>query len=242
MFALVKLWIVQGFVTFVVKLLTFILHSKWPTRELILFSAIRLDGQPFYAMDGKPFCEACYMNTLEKCSVCSKAITDRVGVSRNVFSMLEFITLVSVSFLFCSKTELISSGGRWMCDLKELDSFCDVHSGFICVCTGASSNRETLSSRLLCLRCLRQITGWHSFHSGRNESNSLHWRLPQVSIVGIRTKLDKVKSRINDRNRLTSFDPQEICTPLLCLQPTHHAKSRTRRNRENCGHGPELPR
>ncbi|ELU02922.1 hypothetical protein CAPTEDRAFT_105097, partial [Capitella teleta] len=37
-----------------------------------------LRGQPFFAMEGKPYCEACYLNTLEKCSVCSKPITDRV--------------------------------------------------------------------------------------------------------------------------------------------------------------------
>ena len=43
-------------------------------------SAIRLDGQPFYAIDGKPYCEGCHMNTLEKCSVCRKAITDRVRI------------------------------------------------------------------------------------------------------------------------------------------------------------------
>ncbi|XP_013412899.1 lipoma-preferred partner homolog [Lingula anatina] len=38
----------------------------------------KLRGQPFYAMEAKPYCEGCYMNTLEKCSVCSKAITHRI--------------------------------------------------------------------------------------------------------------------------------------------------------------------
>lgn len=38
----------------------------------------QLKGKPFYAMEGKPFCEDCYLNTLEKCSVCSKPITDRI--------------------------------------------------------------------------------------------------------------------------------------------------------------------
>lgn len=37
-----------------------------------------LRGKSFYAMERKPFCEPCYMNTLEKCSICSKPITDRL--------------------------------------------------------------------------------------------------------------------------------------------------------------------
>ncbi|XP_074655205.1 zyxin-like isoform X2 [Tubulanus polymorphus] len=37
-----------------------------------------LKGCPFFAVEGKPFCEDCYLATLEKCSVCSKAITDRI--------------------------------------------------------------------------------------------------------------------------------------------------------------------
>ncbi|XP_014346154.1 lipoma-preferred partner homolog isoform X2 [Latimeria chalumnae] len=37
-----------------------------------------LRGQPFYAMEKKSYCEACYIVTLEKCSVCSKPIMDRI--------------------------------------------------------------------------------------------------------------------------------------------------------------------
>lgn len=39
---------------------------------------VGLRGHPFYAMEGKPYCENCYMETLEKCSMCSKPITDRM--------------------------------------------------------------------------------------------------------------------------------------------------------------------
>lgn len=39
---------------------------------------IPLRGHPFYAMEGKPYCETCYVSTLEKCSTCSKPITDRM--------------------------------------------------------------------------------------------------------------------------------------------------------------------
>ncbi|XP_069506412.1 zyxin isoform X2 [Ambystoma mexicanum] len=38
----------------------------------------QLQGQQFYDVDGKPFCEECYAGTLEKCSVCKKTITDRM--------------------------------------------------------------------------------------------------------------------------------------------------------------------
>lgn len=37
-----------------------------------------LTGKQFYSMDTKPYCEACYINTLERCSVCSKPVTDRL--------------------------------------------------------------------------------------------------------------------------------------------------------------------
>ncbi|GAB6025250.1 hypothetical protein CHUAL_010671 [Chamberlinius hualienensis] len=37
-----------------------------------------LQGKPFYAMDTKPYCEEDYLNTLEKCSVCTKPILDRI--------------------------------------------------------------------------------------------------------------------------------------------------------------------
>jgi hypothetical protein len=37
-----------------------------------------LQGKHFYAMDTKSFCESCYMRLLEKCSICSKPITNRI--------------------------------------------------------------------------------------------------------------------------------------------------------------------
>lgn len=37
-----------------------------------------LQGKPFYAVDGEPYCEADYYDTLEKCSVCDKPILDRI--------------------------------------------------------------------------------------------------------------------------------------------------------------------
>lgn len=40
--------------------------------------AINLQGKPFYPLDGKPYCEEDYLNTLEKCSVCTKPILDRI--------------------------------------------------------------------------------------------------------------------------------------------------------------------
>ncbi|NXC53674.1 ZYX protein, partial [Aleadryas rufinucha] len=38
----------------------------------------QLQGQQFYNVDEKPFCEDCYVSTLEKCSVCKQTITDRM--------------------------------------------------------------------------------------------------------------------------------------------------------------------
>ncbi|XP_041071458.1 lipoma-preferred partner [Carcharodon carcharias] len=38
----------------------------------------KLRGQPFYAVEKKSYCEPCYVNTLEKCSVCSKPIMERI--------------------------------------------------------------------------------------------------------------------------------------------------------------------
>ncbi|KAG1651376.1 Lipoma-preferred partner [Nymphon striatum] len=38
----------------------------------------RLQGKPFYAVNAKPYCEEDYLNTLEKCSVCTKPILDRI--------------------------------------------------------------------------------------------------------------------------------------------------------------------
>lgn len=37
-----------------------------------------LRGKSFYAIETKPYCEPCYVNTLEKCSVCSKPVIDRL--------------------------------------------------------------------------------------------------------------------------------------------------------------------
>ncbi|RWS30723.1 lipoma-preferred partner-like protein [Leptotrombidium deliense] len=37
-----------------------------------------LRGISFYSMDGKPYCEQDYLNTLEKCCVCKKPILDRI--------------------------------------------------------------------------------------------------------------------------------------------------------------------
>ncbi|XP_013187640.2 lipoma-preferred partner homolog [Amyelois transitella] len=37
-----------------------------------------LQGKPFYAVEGQPYCEADYYETLEKCSVCYKPILDRI--------------------------------------------------------------------------------------------------------------------------------------------------------------------
>ncbi|RUS73929.1 hypothetical protein EGW08_018301 [Elysia chlorotica] len=39
---------------------------------------VPLQGKSFFAMETKPYCEGCYVNTLERCSVCSKPITDRL--------------------------------------------------------------------------------------------------------------------------------------------------------------------
>ncbi|KAG5869343.1 hypothetical protein JTB14_022591 [Gonioctena quinquepunctata] len=40
--------------------------------------AINLQGKPFYALDGNPYCEEDYQNTLEKCCVCQNPILDRI--------------------------------------------------------------------------------------------------------------------------------------------------------------------
>lgn len=37
-----------------------------------------LQGKPFYAVEGNPYCEADYRETLEKCSVCNEPILDRI--------------------------------------------------------------------------------------------------------------------------------------------------------------------
>ncbi|XP_026846817.1 uncharacterized protein LOC6602546 isoform X2 [Drosophila persimilis] len=39
---------------------------------------INLQGKPFYALEGKPYCEYDYLQTLEKCSVCMKPILERI--------------------------------------------------------------------------------------------------------------------------------------------------------------------
>ncbi|KAH9522646.1 E3 ubiquitin-protein ligase NRDP1, variant 2 [Dermatophagoides farinae] len=37
-----------------------------------------LRGKSFYSMDNNPHCEQCYLNSLEKCSICEKPILDRI--------------------------------------------------------------------------------------------------------------------------------------------------------------------
>ncbi|XP_018027959.1 lipoma-preferred partner homolog isoform X2 [Hyalella azteca] len=39
---------------------------------------LQLQGKPFYAVDSKPYCEQCYVNTLEKCCVCTQPILERI--------------------------------------------------------------------------------------------------------------------------------------------------------------------
>ncbi|CAB3359398.1 Hypothetical predicted protein [Cloeon dipterum] len=39
---------------------------------------IPLQGKPFYGLEGKPYCEEDYLNTLEKCCVCLTPILDRI--------------------------------------------------------------------------------------------------------------------------------------------------------------------
>ncbi|XP_011503449.1 PREDICTED: LIM domain-containing protein 1 isoform X2 [Ceratosolen solmsi marchali] len=39
---------------------------------------INLQGKPFYSLEGKPYCEEDYLNTLEKCCVCTLPILDRI--------------------------------------------------------------------------------------------------------------------------------------------------------------------
>uniref|UniRef100_A0A0B8RQA5 Lipoma-preferred partner n=1 Tax=Philothamnus irregularis TaxID=1899461 RepID=A0A0B8RQA5_9SAUR len=38
----------------------------------------KLRGQPFYAVEKKAYCEPCYINSLEQCSVCAKPIMERI--------------------------------------------------------------------------------------------------------------------------------------------------------------------
>ncbi|XP_016838527.1 thyroid receptor-interacting protein 6 isoform X3 [Nasonia vitripennis] len=39
---------------------------------------VRLQGKPFYSSEGKPYCEEDFLNTLEKCCVCTLPILDRI--------------------------------------------------------------------------------------------------------------------------------------------------------------------
>jgi lipoma-prefererred partner len=39
---------------------------------------INLQGKPFYPLEGHPYCEEDYLNTLEKCSVCLEPILERI--------------------------------------------------------------------------------------------------------------------------------------------------------------------
>ncbi|XP_030787738.1 zyxin isoform X4 [Rhinopithecus roxellana] len=38
----------------------------------------QLQGQQFYSLEGAPYCEGCYTDTLEKCNTCGEPITDRM--------------------------------------------------------------------------------------------------------------------------------------------------------------------
>ncbi|XP_062045362.1 zyxin [Lepus europaeus] len=38
----------------------------------------QLQGQQFYSLEGSPYCEGCYTDTLEKCNTCGQPITDRM--------------------------------------------------------------------------------------------------------------------------------------------------------------------
>ncbi|XP_013360433.1 PREDICTED: zyxin [Chinchilla lanigera] len=38
----------------------------------------QLQGQQFYSLEGAPYCESCYTDTLEKCHTCGQPITDRM--------------------------------------------------------------------------------------------------------------------------------------------------------------------
>ncbi|XP_004046444.4 zyxin isoform X1 [Gorilla gorilla gorilla] len=40
--------------------------------------AQQLQGQQFYSLEGAPYCEGCYTDTLEKCNTCGEPITDRM--------------------------------------------------------------------------------------------------------------------------------------------------------------------
>ncbi|XP_045421134.1 zyxin [Lemur catta] len=40
--------------------------------------AQQLQGQQFYSLEGVPYCEGCYTDTLEKCNTCGQPITDRM--------------------------------------------------------------------------------------------------------------------------------------------------------------------
>ncbi|PNI99933.1 ZYX isoform 9, partial [Pan troglodytes] len=40
--------------------------------------AQQLQGQQFYSLEGAPYCEGCYTDTLEKCNACGEPITDRM--------------------------------------------------------------------------------------------------------------------------------------------------------------------
>lgn len=49
-----------------------------------------LHGDEFYVVDQEPFCEKCYLDSLEKCTVCSDVIKVRVCVV-NVLILLSII-------------------------------------------------------------------------------------------------------------------------------------------------------
>ncbi|XP_055979857.1 zyxin isoform X1 [Sorex fumeus] len=39
---------------------------------------LQLQGQQFYSLEGAPYCESCYTDTLEKCNTCGQPITERM--------------------------------------------------------------------------------------------------------------------------------------------------------------------
>jgi len=47
-----------------------------------------LHGEPFYAVEKTTYCEKCYIASLEKCTVCSETIADRVSWRRTCNMLL----------------------------------------------------------------------------------------------------------------------------------------------------------
>ncbi|CAG0915788.1 unnamed protein product [Notodromas monacha] len=55
-------------------------EENFITKTSLISSTIEktLEGKPFFVVDAKPHCEECYVETLEKCSVCMKPVLDRI--------------------------------------------------------------------------------------------------------------------------------------------------------------------